>query len=115
MHYQVVHVSSPGEIYKERQGLALEHITYMFQEHIQSRALRSMESEQVVEPRVQTKHGVAVMLHATGTNCEDLRCAPNVAIFLIQNFFLPFHVQLSSKTCTLFLLHFTCYCITYLF
>ena len=60
-------------VYKSLNGLGPEYISDMFKEYKPSKALRSMDSGQLEEPWVKTKHGEAA---PTGTNCQKTSDVP---------------------------------------
>ena len=72
-------------VYKSLNGLGPEYMNEMLTEYKPSRALRSTDSGQIVEPRVQTKHGEAAFscyaAHRWNKLPTDLKSAPNVNVF----------------------------------
>ena len=64
-------------VYKSLNGLGPENIPDMFKEYKLSRALRSMDSSQLWEPRVQSKQHLAVIMHGTGINCQTILDVPH--------------------------------------
>ena len=71
--------------YKSLNGLGPEHMNDILVEYKPSRALRSTDSGQIVEPRVQTKHGEAAFSRYAAQNWNklpaELKSAPTVDIF----------------------------------
>ena len=72
-------------VYKSLNGLGPEYMNDILVEYKPSRALRSTDSGQIVEPRVQTKHGEAAFSRYAAQNWNklpaELKSAPTVNIF----------------------------------
>ena len=72
-------------VYKSLNGLGPMYMTELLKEYTPSRALRSSDSGQLVEPRVQSKHGEAAFSCSAAQKWNklpvELRSAPNVNIF----------------------------------
>ena len=72
-------------VYKSLNGLGPEYMNDILVEYKPSRALRSTDSGQIVEPRVQTKHGEAAFSCYAAQNWNklpaELKSAPTVNIF----------------------------------
>ena len=72
-------------VYKSLNGLGPMYMTELLTEYTPSRALRSSDSGQLVEPRVQSKHGEAAFSCSAAQKWNklpvELRSAPNVNIF----------------------------------
>ena len=59
-------------VYKSLNGLGPEYMNDILVEYKPSRALRSIDSGQIVEPRVQTKHGEAAFSCYAAQNWNKL-------------------------------------------
>ncbi|KAK0137496.1 hypothetical protein N1851_026296 [Merluccius polli] len=72
-------------VYKSLNGSGPEYMSDILVEYKPSRALRSTDSGQIVEPRVQTKHGEAAFSCYAAQNWNklpaELKSAPTVNIF----------------------------------
>ena len=70
---------------KSKNGLGPKYICDMFREYKPSRALRSKDSGQLVQPRVQTKHGEAAFSCYAANKWSklpvEIKLSPNVDIF----------------------------------
>ena len=86
-------------IYSQNNGTNVFNKKYIgvyksIQKYIRAWALRSMNTGQLVEPRVQTKHGEAEFSSYAAHNWNklpvDIRCAPNISFFKSRLKTLPF-------------------------
>lgn len=72
-------------VYKSCNGLGPEYMNDMLVEYKPSRALRSTDSGQIVEPRVQTRHGEAAFSYYAAHNWNklpaELKSAPTLSTF----------------------------------
>ena len=72
-------------VYKSQNGLGPKYICDMFREYKPSRALRSKDSGQLVQSRVQTKHGEAAFSCYAANKWNklpvEIKLSPNVDIF----------------------------------
>ena len=72
-------------VYKSQNGLGPKYICDMFREYKPSRALRSNDSGQLVQSRVQTEHGEATFSCYAANKWNklpvEIKLSPNVNIF----------------------------------
>ena len=104
-------------IYKSLHGLGPKYLTNMLPLHKPSRPLRSSETNLLIIPRVNTKHGEAGFSYYATNSWnklpEDLRLAPTLTAFLnkIEDFYVCFsfliYLQYIALSKMLFKLFFT--------